>query len=172
MRTTIALSGAAVILGLAGPAHAASIGVTDPKDLAHGVDLRAVQVKHTDRKVVVVTSHTDLRRDPASAAGGSVYLDTDRADKGPEYVFVGGYFEGTDYQLLHTEGFGVKKWGEPAEGSYELSINYTKERVRMRISRATLGNPADVRVAVKVGGKALVDWLGEPRSYTEWVAKG
>ena len=178
MRTTIALTGAALIVGLAGPAHAATVRLTDPQDVAHGVDLRAVKVKHTDTDVVVVTRHTDLQRDPKSGAGGTVYLDTDRGDKGPEYVFVGGYFEGTDYQLLHTEGFGVEKWGDAVEGSYELRINYDEERVRMRMSRAALGNPADVRVAVKVGGSqgdgkpAVVDWLGEPRSYTPWVAKG
>ena len=30
--------------------------------------------------------------------------DTDPADPGPEYVFAGGYFVGTDYQLLEVDG--------------------------------------------------------------------
>jgi hypothetical protein len=49
----------------------------------------------------------------------------------------------------------------------------------MRMSRATLDNPDDVRVAVRVSGArtdgsstGLVDWLGDPRSYTMWVEKG
>ena len=49
----------------------------------------------------------------------------------------------------------------------------------MRMSREALGNPGKVRVAVRVSGTrtdgtstGLVDWLGEPRSFTPWVAKG
>lgn len=183
MRTTIAttaaLSVAALTLGVSGPANAASIGVEDPKDTSHGSDLRAVQLKHRDNNVVVVTSHTNLRRDPRTGSSGVVYLDTDPGDRGPEFVFVGGYFEGTDYQFVQTEGFGHKKWGAPVVGSYEMTVNYSKDRVRMRMSRKALGNPDQVRVAVRVGGTrkdgtsdGLVDWLGEPRSFTRWVAQG
>jgi hypothetical protein len=183
MRKTIpaavALSTAALTIGLVGAANAASIGVKDPQDTSHGSDLRAVQLKNGTRNVVVVTSHTNLRRDPSTGSSGAVYVDTDRRDKGPEYVFVGGYFEGTDYQLLHTEGFGHKRWGAPAEGSYEMTVDYAKEQVRMRMSRHVLGRPGTVRVAVRVSGArrdgtstGLVDWLGEPRSFTPWVARG
>ena len=175
--TTAALSVAALALGLAAPANAASIGVKDPRDSHHGSDLRSVQLKHGDRNVVVVTTHTNLRRDPKSGSGGAVYLDTDPSDKGPEFVFVGGYFEGTDYAFLETDGFGHKKWGEPVEGSYRMRINYKKEHVRMRMSRASLGKPDEVRIAVRAAGtrtdgSAVVDWLGKPRSFTQWVAKG
>ena len=138
---TAALSAAAVTLGLAGPASAASIGVKDPQDTFHGSDLRAVQLINNDRNVVVVTSHTNLRRDPRTGSGGAVYLDTDPGDKGPDFVFVGGFFEGTDYQLVRTEGFGVKRWGAPVHGSYEMTVDYARERVRMRMSRAALGEP-------------------------------
>ncbi|MDP3890042.1 hypothetical protein [Nocardioides sp.] len=183
MRTTTtiaaAMAAAALTLGLTGPAHAAGITVTDPDDTSHGSDLRAVKLNHKDRSVVVVTTHTDLRKNPKSGSGGAVYLDTDPNDKGPEFVFVGGYFEGTDYQLLHTDGFGHRKWGEPVTGAHRMTIDYAKERVRMRMSRKTLGRPAEVRIAVRVSGTrkdgtsdGLVDWLGEPRSFTEWVARG
>lgn len=177
--TTAALSVTALTLGLAGPASAAAIGVKDPHDTFHGSDLRAVQVRNGGSFVVVVTSHSNLRRDPRTGSGGSVYVDTDRSDKGPEFVFVGGYFEGTDYQLLHTEGFGHRQWGDPVDGSYEMTVNYRKERVRMRMSREVLGDPGKVRVAVRVSGTrtdgtsaGLVDWLGEPREFTRWVARG
>lgn len=183
MKKTIAsaaaVSLAALTLGLTGSASADSIGVTDPRDTSHGSDLRAVQVKNGDRNVVVITSHTNLRRDPSSGSGGAVYVDTDRSDRGPEYVFVGGYFVGTDYSLLETEGFGHRKWGDRVDVSHEMTIDYAKERVRMRMSREALGNPGKVRVAVRVSGTrtdgssdGLVDWLGEPRSFTRWVAKG
>lgn len=176
--STAALSVAALTLGLAGPAYADSIGVKDPEDTYHGSDLRAVQLKHGADNVVVITHHSNLHRDPKTGSAGAVYLDTDRSNRGPEFVFVGGYYEGTDYQLLETEGFGRKNWIGPASGSYEMNVDYAKERVRMRMSRQTLGNPDEVRVAVRVSGNrtdgtswGLVDWLGEPRSFTMWVDK-
>jgi hypothetical protein len=174
-----ALSAAALTVGLAAPATAASIGVKDPQDTFHGSDLRSVQVKHGDANLTVVTTHTNLKRDPRTGSSGAVYIDTDRNDRGPEFVFVGGYFEGTDYQFIETEGFGHKNWGAPVDGSYEMTIDYSKEQVRMRMSREAIGNPAKVRVAVRVSGTrtdgtshGLVDWLGDPRSFTQWVAKG
>lgn len=177
--TTAALSAATLAFGLAGPAAADSIGMTDPQDTFHGSDLRAVQVKNLDKAVVVITNHTNLRRDWRTGSAGAVYLDTDRSDRGPEFVFVGGYYEGTDYQLLETEGFGHKKWGAPAEGTYRMSVDYAKDQVRMRMSRKALDHPGKVRVAVRVSGtrtdgtsKGLVDWLREPHSFTPWVARG
>lgn len=183
MRKTIAAAAAAAVtaatLGSAAAAHADAIGVSDPRDTFHGSDLRAVQLRNLDHTVAVVTNHTNLRRDPATGSAGAVYLDTDRRDRGPEFVFVGGFFEGTDYQLLHTEGFGRKRWGVPVDGTYEMVVNYAKEQVRMRMSREALGEPGAVRVAVRVSGtrsdgtsSGLVDWLGEPRSFTPWVARG
>jgi hypothetical protein len=174
---TAVLSVATLALGLAAPASADSIGVTDPQDTSHGSDLRAVHVKNGDHRVVVTTTHTNLRRDPRTGSGGAVYLDTDRSDRGPEFVFVGGYFSGTDYQLLHTEGFGARKWGEPVEGAYGMRVDYADEHVRMRMSRAALDRPGRVRVAVRVGGTrtdgtGVFDWLGEPHSFTPWVARG
>ena len=181
MRTTIlsaaALSVAALTLTQLTPASADGIGVSDPRDLHHGVDLRSVVVDHKAADVVVTTTHTNLRPSYKSGSAGAVFLDTDPAVRGPEYVFVGGYFVGTDYMLLRTDGFGHKKWGEPVEGSYRMRVDYAKEHVRMRISRAAIGSPEQVRVAVRVAGTRSdgsdtgIDWLGKPRSFTEWVAQ-
>ncbi|HET7388422.1 MAG TPA: hypothetical protein VFJ19_17350 [Nocardioidaceae bacterium] len=179
--TTLGAAALSAVLtfAVAGPASAASIAMTDPHDTSRGSDLRAVKLTNGDRNVVVTTTHTNLRRDPMSGSGGAVYIDTDRTDKGPEFVFVGGYFVGTDYQLLHTEGFGHRNWGAPVGGFYEMTVDYAREHVRMRMSRKSLGNPGKVRIAVRVSGtrsdgtsNGLVDWLGEPRSFTPWVAKG
>ncbi len=178
--TLITLSASAVLAAattaaLIGPASADGIGVKDPRDTSHGSDLRSVQVKHGRENVKIITTHENLRRDPSSGSGGVIYLDTDPEDKGPEFALVGGYFVGTDYQLVETEGFGTKNWEQPVEfGDYRQTVNYTKEHVRTQISRAALGNPDEVRVAVRVAGPraATVDWLGEPRSFTQWVARG
>jgi hypothetical protein len=175
-----AAAAAAGTLGLGGvtaAANAASVGVTDPADVDHGVDLRAVRVVNGERNVRIVLDHANLRRTPKSGAGGAVYIDTDPADKGPELVFVGGYYQGTDYQLLHTDGFGQKNWRAPVDGFYILALDYEKEQTRMRISRQAIGTDGQVRVAVRVSGRrsdgsSVVDWLGEPRSFTPWVERG
>ena len=179
VRTTLSgavLALAALTLTQLAPANADGIGVSDPKDLGHGADLRSVEVQHGGRSVVVTTTHTDLQESFRSGSSGSVFLDTDPADTGPEYVFAGGYFVGTDYTLLRTDGFATSTWGEPVEGSYRMTLDFDLEQVRMRISREAIGTPDQVRVAVRVAGSrpdgsnTAKDWLGEPRSFTDWVA--
>ena len=178
LAATAALTAAVLTIGTAGPAAAATLTAKDPKDLSHGVDLRSVHVRNGERTVWVTTTHTDLVKDFRSGSGGAVFIDTDPDDAGPELVFVGGYFEGTDYQLLHTEGFGAGTWGEPVEGTYSMRVDYAKDQVRMTMSRATLGNPDEVRVAARVAGfkrdgtETKADWLGKPRSFTKWVERG
>ena len=157
-------------------ANADGIGVSDPKDLGHGVDLRSVEVEHRTNNVVVTTTHTDLRPSFRTGSSGSVFLDTDPDDRGPEYLFAGGFFLGTDYSLLKVDGFSDTS-PEPVEGSYRMRVDYDADRVRFRMSRAALGSPEEVRVAVRVAGtrpdgsETRTDWLGEPRSYTDWVAQ-
>ena len=176
LMSATALSAAALTLTQLAPATADGIGVADPADLHHGVDLRSVVVDHKANNLVVTTTHTNLRETFRSGSGGAVFIDTDPADPGPEYVVVGGYFVGTDYSLLHTDGFAGSTWGDPVEGSYRMTVDYDKEQVRTRISRAALGSPEQVRVAVRVAGtrtdgsNTRRDWLGAPRSFTEWVA--
>lgn len=171
-----AVAATALTLGLTTTASAESLGDRDPADVGHGVDLRSVHVENTDTFVRVSLTHTNLRKSPATGSGGAVYLDTDPADAGPELVFVGGYFQGTDYQLLETEGFAPSTWGEPVDGFWQLRLNYKLDRSIMRMSRAAVGAD-DVRVAVKVGGSRtdgtqVVDWLDERRSFTPWVERG
>lgn len=181
MRTTIAavaLTAAALPTVLAGPASAEQFGIDDPQEASHGSDLLALQVRNAGENVDVTTKHADLRRSPATGSAGTIYVDTDRDDRGPEYVFVGGFYEGTDYRLLETEGFGQSAWGDSIEhGDYIMRVSYAKDRVRIRMSRAALGNPDDVRVAVRISGttkdgSSVVDWAGKPRRFTPWIEHG
>lgn len=174
-----AVSVAALTLGLAAPANAELYGIDDFGNTGHGSDLRAVQIRNAPKKLVVTTTHENLRKDPKSGSSGAVFIDTDPADRGPEYVFVGGFFVGTDYSLLHTEGFHHSTWGEPVDGTYSMTVDYLAETVTFRMSRAAIGKAGKVRVAVRVSGtrtdgtsNGLTDWLGEPRSFTPWIAKG
>lgn len=178
--TAAALSAAALTVGMSGTAHAERYGLDDPQDTYHGSDLRAVDVRNGNENLVVVTTHEGLRRDPRTGSGGAVFISTDPENLGPEYVFVGGFTDGTDYQLIHTEGFAVRKWGKPVEhGDYQMKVDYRSEKVRFVMSRAAIGDADEVRVAVRVGGTrtdgtghGLTDWLSAPRAFTPWIAKG
>jgi hypothetical protein len=140
----------------------------------------ALQVRNTHDDVVVRTTHDNLRKSPRTGSGGVIYIDTGPNDKGPEYAFVAGYTVGVDYQLVRTEGFGAKNWGKPVKhGDYVMKVNYRRDTVRTTISHVALGNPTEVRVAVRVSGSrsdgtthGLVDWVGKPRSFTPWLAQG
>lgn len=179
--TAAALSAAAALtLGSAGTAHAESYGVDDPQDTYHGSDLRAVDIKNGANNLHVITSHDGLRPDPRTGSAGAVFISTDAEDPGPEYVFVGGFTDGTDYALIETEGFAASKWGDPVEhGDYIMDVSYRRDKVRFTMSRHAIGDPSEVRIAVRVGGTrtdgtshGLTDWLGAPRSFTPWIAQG
>ena len=175
-----ALSTAALTLGLAGPSNAELYGVDDPEDTFHGSDIRAVKIRNGAENLTVRTFHNGLRPAPATGSAGRIYVDTNRNDAGPEYVFVGGFTRGTDYLLRRTEGFRVGSWGKSvARGDYIMRVAYRKDRVTFRMSRAALGHPGAVRVSVVASGnrtdgtsKGLVDWVGPRRSFTPWIAKG
>jgi hypothetical protein len=174
--TTLAAGAVAATL-LAAPAQAATLSVTDPTDIHHGVDLQKVRVAHGEDRLRVTLTHLNLRRSPSTGASGTIFLDTDPDDRGPEYVFAAGLFEGTDYALLTTDGYAVGTWGEPVDCGYRMRLDYREEKTRTRFSRDCFGDPDSVRVAVKVAGlrtdgSTVVDWLGARRSVTFWVAQG
>jgi hypothetical protein len=180
MRTPIAaatLAAAALPIVLAGPAHAELYGIDDPEDTHHGSDVLSLSVRNAGESIDVTTQHLGLRRDPDTGSAGRVYLDTDRRDRGPEYVFVGGFYAGTDYTLMKTEGFARKQWGHPLRhADYLMKVDYREETVRFRIHRPGVGNPDEVRVAVRVSGTrtdgtshGLVDWVGKKHGFTPWI---
>lgn len=180
LTTTLALSTAVLALGaLAAPAGAERVRVDDASTTGHGADIASVTVDFGRRDLTITSTHDNLRRDFTSGASGRIYLDTDREDWGPEYVLVAGFFEGTDYQMFEADGFARASWGRPVHGGYEMSLDYRREQVELRVDRATLGGADEVRVAMRASGArtdgtshGLVDWLGDRRDTTPWVARG
>lgn len=173
---------AALLLATAGPAAAATSTFTDKADdIGPGVDLRSVKVVNGEQNLRITTTHRDLRRSPASAAGGTVFIDTDPDDKGPEYALVGGYFDGTDYALLEVEGWNTSSDDvERVSCSYRSRLDYRADTVRSRFAQDCFDDDGDsgpVRVEVRVsgakkGGGTAVDWLGTPRTFSATVQQG
>ena len=59
-----------------------------------------------------------------------------------------------------------------------MRVDYDAEQVRYAdLPRRHSGRPRTVRVAVRVAGdppdgsSTATDWLGKPRSFTDWVAQ-
>ena len=172
-----ALTAAVMSVSLAAPAFAEVATITDPADIHHGVDLRKVRVANGEDNLKITLSHSNLRRSPATGAGGLVFIDTNRPNPGPEYVLTAGLYEGTDYQFLHTEGFAHKYWGKPVDCDYIMRLGYAKDLTRLRYAQNCFGDRLAVRVAVRVSGErpdgtAMVDWLGDPREFTPAVSRG
>ncbi|HET6626067.1 MAG TPA: hypothetical protein VFG63_06725 [Nocardioidaceae bacterium] len=142
----------------------------------HGADIHNVRVVNA-KAVRVRVQHADLVRSYKSGSSIKVYLDTDRGERGPEFVFVGGTFRGADYALQRVENWKVENPSAvPLQSSYLMRLDYADDVARIRFSRAALGNPDEVRVAVKTGGdldgRQVVDWLHGRRDFTRWVARG
>jgi hypothetical protein len=181
---TVALASAIASTMLAGTATAEIDTFKDARgDLDHGADLHRVRVVN-EKDVRVRVVHDDLRRSWRSGSSLALFLDTDRTRKGPEFVFLGGTFEGSDYALLPAKGW--KRAGDrqvPLHGgSYEMKLDYAKDTAIIRFDREVLGKPGAVRVEVKTAGQMVStgdapaptsrDWLGRPRHFSPWVARG
>jgi hypothetical protein len=183
LATASALSAVAT-LSLAGAAAADTGVFTDARgDLDHGADIHRVRVVNGEQVKIKVV-HRDLVRSYESGSSIAVFIDTDRTRKGPEFVFLGGTFEGADYALLKAEGW--KRANDrqvPLRGgTYLMKLDYDKDTAVIRIDREVLRSPGAVRVEVKTGGEMVpdgskpatneVDWLGARREFTPWVKRG
>ncbi|WP_205474548.1 hypothetical protein [Nocardioides sp. SYSU D00038] len=171
----VALGATAVIaltLGATGVASAEQVVLDDPADAtASPTDIRRVSADHTAKELFVKVRFAALPKKGAS--GISVYVDTDRARKGPELRLVGGLFDGTDYQLVR-----VKAWKDasnPLSCPHIMRLDRGTKQAKVRISAKCLGGADEVRVGVRMtddsdGSHPVTDWLKKPRGWTRWLA--
>ncbi|MGN6574516.1 MAG: hypothetical protein ACTHKG_02400, partial [Nocardioides sp.] len=166
------------VLALAGSAAAATTTITpDPVgDMDHGADIVSVKVVN-EKSVRVVLKAADLVPSYQSGAGVKIYFDTDPQDAGPEYAFLGGLFDGTDYGVVAVDGWKVPKYPTTVGKFYIMKLDYEKDVAKIRISRAALGRPDAIRVAVRTSGEQpdgdyVHDWLGARREFTPWITRG
>ena len=145
-----------------------------PGDIDSGVDLRKARLVNREM-VRVVLRHDDLVPHPEAGYGGgaSIFFDTDPAEKGPEYEFVGGLFQGTDYVLAETDGWKRGKNVNMQKCFYVMRLDYDAERTAVRIDPECLGDPERVRIAVRAAADtddgSDLDWLVKRRQFTAWA---
>ena len=179
LSTRIGATVAAVAIGVTAataPAHAERVTYEDPADAAaSSTDIRTVRINHARAKVRVVVGFTELRRRaPEGSAGLTIALDTDPEQRGAEYRLGTGLQAGTDYQLMRVRQGRVV--GEPLTCAHRVRLRFARDRLVFRAARACLGAPDRLRIGVRMhdrreGAAPVVDWLGEPRSLTDWVAR-
>lgn len=177
MRTRISLTAVAALalLGLAGaPANAEYYSIDDPADAdASLTDVYGLHARHGADNLLVKVRFNELMR--SSAAGVSVFVDTVRDARGPEYVLSSGLGDGTDYVL--TEADGWRGSDDRVSCDYAARPRWGQEVFRAVISRACFDRVPSVRVSVKMvdpadGSHPVRDWAPERRRWTLPIAGG
>ncbi|MCF6377589.1 hypothetical protein L2K70_08235 [Nocardioides KLBMP 9356] len=177
MRSRIALAaGSALALAsiVAAPAHAEFYSIDDPADASGSLsDIQGFEANHGSDNLRVKVYFDELVR--SSAAGVSVFIDTDRAAKGPEYVLSSGLGDGTDYVL--TEAVAWRGSDNRVTCDYQARPRWGKDVFRAVISRDCFDDAASVRVSVKMvdptdGSTPVVDWAPKRHRWSLPVASG
>lgn len=177
LSATLATAVSAAVLTTAGSASAATSTFQDARgDMQHGADIYNAKVVN-ERNVRVVLQVADLVPTYKSGAGAKLYLDTDSTDPGPEFAFLGGMFEGTDYALVRTEGWDVPDNPRVVRDFHIMTLDYDNDVARFRMSRAALDRPDKVRIAIRTSGEqndgdVVHDWLQGRRDFTSWLRRG
>ena len=169
----VAAATAVAASALAGPAAAESRTIADAKgEVTSGADIYRVTVTH-EKRVRVVIKLDDIVPDFTSDAGASVFVDTNAATPGPDFVLSTPLFEGSDYAMWRTDGWTAV--GQPLTCFHNVKLDFDRDVARVAFGRGCLGNPAKVRVGVKAvsGGEGGgTDWLVKRRYLSPWTQQG
>lgn len=177
MRTRTALTaGAALALaGLAAaPAHAEFYSIDDPADASTSLtDVYGLEANHGTENVLVKVRFNELLR--SSAAGVSVFFDTDRDATGPEFVLSSGLGDGTDYVLTTADGW--RGSDHRVRCDYSARPKWRVDVFRAVISRDCFDRVPSVRVSVKMvdqadGSEPVVDWAPKRHRWSLPIASG
>jgi fructose-specific component phosphotransferase system IIB-like protein len=177
MRTRTALTtGAALALAalVAAPAHAEFYSIDDPADASASLtDVYGIEGNHGADNVLVKVRFDELVR--SSAAGVSVFFDTDRSAKGPEYVLSSGLGDGTDYVLTAADGWRGSE--DRTRCDYAARPRWGTDVFRAVISRDCFDRASSIRVSVKMvdeadGSHPVVDWAPKRHRWSLPIASG
>lgn len=158
----------------AAPAHAEFYSIDDPADAPGSLtDVYSLRARHGDETVLVKVRFNELLR--SSAAGVSVFFDTDRDTVGPEYVLSSGLGDGTDYVL--TEADGWRGSDDRVRCDYSARPKWGRDVFRAVVSRDCFDRAPSLRVSVKMvdeadGSTPIVDWAPKRKRWTLPIESG
>ena len=171
----------AVVFVPAAPAAAGTATVRDPAgDSREGVDLRRLVVRHAEPsasgRLALRVRHAGLPDfDSGVFTTVTFWIDTDRADHGPE--FVADVVPNSGGLELHSVR-GWRRGGDRVVPCPRLRARadvFTDKPVLLKVPRTCLGDPRRARAAVIAvgetarGGAVGRDWVGGRRNWTPWV---
>ncbi len=177
MRTRISLLAVpvlALVALTAAPAHAEFYSIDDPADAKGSLtDVYGLEANHGADNVRVKVRFNELMR--TSAAGVSVFFDTDRGSKGPEYVLSSGLGDGTDYVL--TEADGWRGSDDRVRCDYSARPKWGRDVFRAVVSRDCFDRVPSVRVSVKMvdqadGSTPVMDWAPKRKRWSLPIGSG
>lgn len=184
VRQTAILAGVASVAlaaGLASPASADVDRFHDKKNDAKGqVDIRGVRVDNTGRWIDIRTHHRNLTYGPhAPGLGASLYIDTIRKRRGPEFIIAGPVGSDGDYHL--SKMFGWRKFGKSLRCKVTFRVNYKRDVIRFATKRGCLAKAfrhpvGRIRVSSRIaqekkGSSNVVDWAPRRHRYFDWVKR-
>ena len=170
----MAVPALALIALVVAPAHAEFYSIDDPADAEESLtDIYGLEANHGADNVLVKVRFRELMR--SSAAGVSVFFDTDRGVKGPEYVLSSGLGDGTDYVL--TEADAWRGTDDRVDCDYSARPRCGKDVFRVLVSRDCFDRVPSVRVSVKMvdptnGSDTVVDWVPKRHRWGLPIASG
>ena len=177
MRTRISLlvvPALALSALMGAPAQAEFYGIDDPADATASLtDIYGLEANHGSENVRVKVRFNELLR--SSAAGVSVFFDTDRDTKGPEYVLSSGLGDGTDYVLAEADGW--RGSDHQVRCSYSARPKWGRDVFRAVVSRDCFDRVPSLRVSVKMvdqadGSTPVVDWAPRRKRWTLPIESG
>ncbi|WP_426244329.1 hypothetical protein [Nocardioides sp. LHG3406-4] len=175
IRLATSVLGATAAAGLlAAPASADGVRVQDPADAtASNYDVSKVVVRHGGSRLFVRVKFADLN--PQGNSGMSIFIDTDKSLRGPEFRVGAGLFDGTDYNIGTMTGWRDNE--EILACASDLDLNYNRETATYWVERACFDEVDQVRVGIKVkdaydGSHVVTDWVPTRRGFTDWLAAG
>jgi len=122
-----------------------------------------------DRSKVVVRV---IQEDVRDGDNISVYLDTRRRDRGPEYRLAARF--GSEYTLARLETWTRATRFLDCRDNITLNESSSTDRTRVVLPRKCLGGPGRVRAAVFVerdSGAGSHDWAKARRTWLKWVRR-
>ena len=152
--------------GVAPAAADVSRFVDNLNDAPRRIDVEWVRVNNGNR-IEVTTSFENLR--PHRISGLTVYFDTRRRDRGPEFLIGGGLNQGTDWQAARIENWRARNRHLLHRCDSDLRHHYQSDRATFSIARNCFHDPRQIRVSVKAQTTTRHDWAPKRHRFYDWV---
>ncbi|MGH3359933.1 MAG: hypothetical protein ACRDO7_14120 [Nocardioidaceae bacterium] len=178
----VALTAVATTVSVAAPVDADVAGYKDKRGDVNGqVDISFVRIDNTGRWIDIRSHHRNLTYGPHAPGGGaSVFIDTIRNRRGPEFIIAGPVGSDGDYHLSKIRGW--DHFGRSPSCKVVYRVNYKADVVRFAAPRRCLARAyhhrvGTIRASVRItqtnphGPGSLTDWAPRRHGFYRGVPR-